>query len=84
VTNERLHSALTAPAFRLVSALGAQIAAAFADEAEPPSASAAIRRAGRTPRPLSGGPSGSGGSPPSGSANAPVRVMDGVKEDAYR
>ncbi len=90
VSNERLHSTLTAPAFRLVSALGAQIAAALADKADAPAAAASSRRAGGSRRPPPGGPSGSGGSLASapaaaaGGSGAPIRVMEGVKEDAYR
>ncbi|BDA50280.1 probable autophagy-related protein 2 at C-terminar half [Coccomyxa sp. Obi] len=88
ITNERLHSTLTASAFRLVGALGAQVAASFADAAAdaPAAGTAAARRPGgpRGGGSSGGAPSGSGGSVPAGSGAAPVRVMEGVKEDAYR
>ncbi len=88
ITNERLHSTLTASAFRLVAALGAQIAASVADTAAadaPPAGTAAARRPGGPQGGgSSGGASGSGGPVPAGSGAAPVRVMEGVKEDAYR
>ena len=87
VTNERLHSTLTASAFRQVAALGAQVAAAFADSAaDAPAAGAAAARRLGGPRGggPSGGASGSGGPVPAGSGTATVRVMEGVKEDAYR
>lgn len=86
VSNEQLHSALTAPAFRLVTALGAQVAATFSDEPEAPATAAVGRRAG-VQRSSAAGASSSGGSAggmASSAAAPPVRVLENVQEDAYR
>jgi hypothetical protein len=78
ISNERLPCTLTSASFRLAAALAAQVAKGFAPEGAPGAAGGPAN-----------GPAASSGCGPAVAAaapspRAPVHVMEGVQEDAYR